>query len=259
MSQRLFTVIFICLLGAGLLHAQEPSLDDVRLFQNFYRDVTVAPAMYGEGGLIYDKYDEFSVMSIGARGGYPINPKIEVNAKLGFVSVDIEDDGSESGLADILVAGRYLLKEEPVRLAAGGFLTLPVGDEDILQGNLNFGAFGALRHALENGVVLTGTLGLNFIEITSYTVEWDGTDWVEKKETDHESSIQFGAGAILPLKEQLSLVGELNFMSEEEYILISGGLDYVLSMGGRVRGALGIGFDDGAPNFQLMGTYLHAF
>ena len=38
-------------------------------------------------------------------------------------------------------------------------------------------------------------------------------------------------------------------------MMLSGGVDY--NMGNaRVRGALGIGMDDGAPDFRIMGGYM---
>jgi hypothetical protein len=36
-------------------------------------------------------------------------------------------------------------------------------------------------------------------------------------------------------------------------------VDYLLQNNGRVRGALGIGLDDGAPDIMLLASYLMAF
>jgi len=55
------------------------------------------------------------------------------------------------------------------------------------------------------------------------------------------------------------LATELNIRTEGDYILLSGGLDYALQGGGRLRGALGLGVDNGAPNFALRGGYYFGF
>jgi hypothetical protein len=51
----------------------------------------------------------------------------------------------------------------------------------------------------------------------------------------------------------------LSIRTEGDYILLSGGVDYPMKSGGRLRGALGLGLDDGAPNFALRGGYYLGF
>jgi len=140
--------------------------------------------------------------------------------------------------------------------SAGAMATLPIGSEDVGQGNLNFGAFGAVRHALDNGMVIVGNAGLFFYEATEYEVNLTTYELEEK--TSYENYLNVSGGVIYPVNDMLNVVGELTFRSEGDYMLLSGGGDYVMGSG-RVRGALGIGLDDGAPDLMIMGGYVIAF
>jgi hypothetical protein len=235
-----FFILIISILG--ILFAQKSSSDDVRLFQGFLMDAPITTVPYGEAGLQYSSYEYGSVFSIGVQGGYPVNPKIEIGGKLGFLNMSPEVGDSQSGLSDIGVYGRYNVLPGKTNISAGGYLTLPIGSEDVGQGNFDIGAFGALRHPLDNGMIITGVLGLNILD---------------RAET--ETSILLGGGVIYPSSSQLSIIGELNLWTAIDYILLSGGVDYKLNSGGKIRGALGLGLDDGAPDLMFMGSYLMSF
>ena len=131
-------------------------------------------------------------------------------------------------------------------------ITLPIGSEDVGQGHLNFGGFGAVRHKLESGIVITGTVGLIFYEYKTYEFNNQTYEYKEKKERDNY--LNLGAGVIYPLNKQVCIVGEFSMQSEGDYSLLSGGVDYDLGSG-KVRGALGIGLDEGAPDLLIMGGY----
>jgi len=137
-------------------------------------------------------------------------------------------------------------------------VTLPLGSEDIGQGSLNFAGFGAVRYNLDNGMVLCGTAGLHFIETTTITeMRWDpvAMDIVGgEEETKYETSFYLGFGNIYPIDEKMNLVSELVIRTEYDYMMLSSGID--MKMGdGRLRGMLGIGLDDGAPDFSIFGAY----
>jgi hypothetical protein len=247
---------FIILIVVSILPlmAQDAVKTDVHLFQTFLRDATISSRGYGEAGFVYGDYDYASTWGIGVQGGYPINPKLEVGAQWAFVNWSPEQGDSKSGISDLTVAGRYLIIPDKYNLSAGGYITLPIGSEDVGQGNLNFGAFGALRYPLTNGMVLTGVLGLDFVETTSY--EFNATTLQREEKTDYETSFLIGGGAIYPINEQFHVIGELNFHTEGDYALLSGGVDYSLAGGSRIRGGLGFGLDDGAPDLMLMASFL---
>ena len=269
MTRTIFHITLILLITALAAFAQG-NVDDVHLFQNFYRDATIASSPYGEGFVNYSTYEYGSMFALGAQGGYGITPQLEVNANLGFTSFNPEYGDGSSGITDLTAAGRYLvLSQDALRITAGGFLTLPIGSEDIGQGNLNFGAFGATRYGLSNGMVITGTVGLDFYETTTYEYEGGGVDFVdgdlvytepeEKTKTEYKNSLVLAGGVIYPQSDQLSIIGEIMFKTDQDYGMLSGGVDYLLQNGGRVRGALGLGIDDAAPDFMILLSYLMSF
>lgn len=238
----------------GMVQAQGTK-DDVHLFQSFFQDAGITKTLYGEAGILYSDYDGFSSMHIPVRGGYPINDQIEANASIGYLSWSPEEGDGESGLTDLYVGGRYNIVPEKTKISVGGYATLPIGEEKVDQEHLNFGAFGALRHPLDNGMVLTGTVGLDFIETTTYERE----GWELEEKTEYENAFVLGGGVIYPVNAALHAVGELVLKTEVDYMALSAGADYKLTGGNRVRGGLLIGLDDGAPDLGLMASFLYFF
>lgn len=231
----------------------QDNMDNVHLFQSYFYDAPIAKAGYGQGGLMFANSDYANSFSLGVMGGYPINEKIEVGTQLHFLNISPDKGDSQSGISDLGVYGRYnVFSQDKTNISAGAMLTLPIGSEDVLQGNLNFGGFGAIRHTLSNDMVLVGTLGLMFFEKTEY--EFNPNTFQSEKKTSYDSYLNIGAGLVYAVNNQLNIVGELTIQSEGDYMLLSGGGDYVLG-NGRLRGELGIGLDDGAPDILLMGGY----
>lgn len=245
----------IILFAVSLLNAQI-NTNEVRLFQSYFYDTPISERPYVQGGLDYSSYGnhfDFTFLNIGAQGGFALNEKIEIQAGWGYESLSIEEGEGQSGITDLALFGRYNLSNSgPTSFAAGGLITLPIGSEDIGAGNLNFGGYGAVRHALDNGLVLCGTAGLLFYETTE--IEYDPVTYEPKEETKYETSFNIGAGAIYPVNDQVSVIGEFTMQTEGDYMMLSGGVDYKLG-NGRIRGALGIGLDDGAPDFKIGGGY----
>lgn len=241
------------------------TMDDVHLIQSFFRDTPITTQPYVEGGIEFNNYENASMFGLGARGGYPINDKIEMNVGLRFLKYDYDLTDSPigeyktidnaSGLSDLAIAARYSLLSETTKISAGGFLTLPIGSEDVRQGLLNIGAFGSLRHPINEQIVVTGAVGFDFLE--SKKVERKDFKLVEK--TQYELSLHLSGGGIYALNEALALIGELDLTTKGDYVLLSAGADYKLPNLGRVRGALGLGLDDQAPDFQILGTFLYNF
>lgn len=275
MTRTVYSTIWMIILTLATF--AQGNLDNVHLFQNFYRDATITSNLYGEGLLNYanTSSDNVSIsnLKIGARGGYGINPNLEVNAGLGFVNYSVsidtpvgDESDSESGISDLTVAGRYrVFEQDALRVNGGAFLTLPIGSEDVGAGKLDFGLFGAARYGLTNGMVITGALGLDFYETTDLEYveptfqdgQFIGGGYEEN--TEYKNSLVLAGGLIYPYSETLAIVGELMFKTAVEYAMLSGGVDYLLQKNGRVRGALGIGLDDGAPDIMLLVSYLMAF
>lgn len=254
----LLLILFVFAIGTAF--AQDTK-DDVKLFQSFFFDSPITKTMYGEAGLHYASYDGYSIMNIGAQGGYGISPNLEVGGNVSFANWSPEEGDGESGLNDLFVVGRYLLPLKNLKASAGAYITLPIGKEEIGGGKLNFGGFAAMRHPLSNGMVITGTVGLNFVEIEKIDYEYNARtgQYKEEKSSDYENSIRLAAGVIYPVNPQLNVVGEWAMETEVDYMMLSGAADYKLSPTGRLRGGVGIGLDDGAPDLLLMVSYLMNF
>ncbi len=247
MNYRVFIWVLVCLFILISFNAEAARLDNVHLFQAFYRDAPITRTFYGELGIEYDNYDPFNRFGFGFKGGYPINRRFEFNTGLNFVSISYDGGGSESGLSDLYLGGRYLITAGKSKISAGGFLTLPTGQQDVGYNRLDFGGFGALRYYLDKGMAITGTVGVDFYERRNAS----GDD-------EYKASLVFGVGCIYPANNRLSVIPEFLLMSDREYVALSCGVDYSLHTG-KIRAALGFGLDDGAPDFMLKGGYLHFF
>lgn len=255
---RTWSLVFAFCLLVLPLQGQSDTLDDIRLFQTFFQDAAVSNHPYGEGIFGFSDFDAASVINVGVRGAYPINPQFEIGGSLAFISADPDVGSGESGLSDLRITGRYHLHmDQPTQVTVGGFLTLPIGSEDVGQGETNFGAFGAVRHPLAPNTVLTGTISLEFLE--GAPLRNGGWPGIVVANTDKETAILLGGGIIHKTSSQISLVGELNIVTEGDFAMLSGGVDYELRSGGRLRGTLGLGLDDGAPDLSLVFGFQHSF
>ena len=75
-------------------------------------------------------------------------------------------------------------------------------------------------------------------------------------EVEGELQIGVGGGAIFEVTPQLNLQGEVNIATEaydgsENDIQLRGGADFSVDQNLSFKGGLGIGLDDGAPNWEL--------
>ena len=245
----------VVMLSFSLSRAQERT-DGVVLFQTFFQDAPIAKNISGEGFLQYSDFENFSSIDLAVQSAFPVSRRVQIGGALGFRSLSF-NGGDESGITDLAASMRYLAMQGPTAISVGGLITLPIGSEDIGESNFDFTGFGSLRHHFPSGLVLTSTLGLEFIEKSSFVYDPVLQQIVEEK--DHDAQLLLAGGLIVPAGRALYFVGELDIRTEGDYVLLSGGLDYALKNGGRLRGALGLGLDDGAPNFALRGGYALGF
>lgn len=244
-------VLCLCFVIAGLIgfnqgnaSGQNSTMDDINLFQSFFRDTPISETGYGEGFFRYDNSDFLDITTIGARGGIGLTPDFEVGTGIFYRTLDFDEISNESGIADIPVFGRYNFLSDETKLSGGAFFTLPVGSEDIGQGNLDFGIYTALRHPVSEYVVLTGNLGVDFLETPI---------------DDYEASLNLGGGIIYAANRDLSIIGEFTIQADTDFSALSGGIDYKLADSFRLRGNLLLGTDDGAPDFGLTGGLLFTY
>lgn len=222
----------------------------VTLIQNFIFDAYHPNALIFDGELDYNSFDGLSTFGIKARGFYPINDKINLRGIVGFASFSPEVGNGESGLIDPVISLGYKLMSGITTITGIGYLTLPIGSEDIGQSCLNFGFGAAIRHTLDSKMALTGSLGLKFYELDTYNFV------TGKKESDYESGLGLNAGFIYLFQSNMAFVGELIFDNKINYSLLSAGMDYRLSSGHHMRGALGLGLDDGAPDLMILISFM---
>ncbi|MBN2414611.1 transporter [bacterium] len=242
---KLFLTVLVMVCLGGMLHAQEP----VHLFQAFQYDAPIAGGIYGEGGLLYVNYTDADVSEtiIAARGGIPFGKKMELIAQLAYVNITPKNWDAMNGMADIGVYGRYnFYKKGSTAISAGPFLTLPIGSEDVGQGNLNYGAYAAARHGLRNGIQFTANIGIEFYE----TWEWH----VGGIEETYTNQLLLGFGTIVPIGKKTHIVGEFFMKDDMDYSVLSCGVDQKLGPG-HLRVGIGIGLDDGAPDLMVAGCY----
>jgi len=232
--------------------------DDVHLFQAFSRDATISSTGYGEAIIDFNNNEFISSVNLGARGGYPINDNIEIGGGFGFTRLDIDNSiaDDQSGLTDLRLVGKYHIDlNAPTKLIAGATFTLPIGSDDIRQGEANLGVFGSVRHPVSETFVLTGTLGFEFVEGASF----ESGGWPTLSASgplDRELGLVLGGGGIFALDSQIHLITELLLATEGDIALFSAGVDYSMPTGGNLRGALGFGLDDGSPDFTIFASYL---
>ena len=245
--------------------ASQDMQNDVHFFQFFNKDGGIDPNPYVDAGVAYYDYDQASAYSLGIQGGMSLMSKLQLDCEINLVNWDPDYGQQEAGMSDLLVSVRYLVLSpgeaefaqdftSGMQVTAGGYVILPIGSEEIEQGNLGLGVFSAARYPLEMGLVLAANVGFDYIE----TDNWSSTS------DDYELSLSLGIGAIYPLNEQLSIVGELHKKTEIDYLLLSGGVDYQLDFGGHIRGAIGRGFTDtvygiGATDFMFTARFMYPF
>ena len=261
MVRLIVMLIVLCLAGFGFAQEKPATLNEVHSFQTFLKDAPVTRGLYGEGGLVFDNYQYGNGFKLGVQGGYPITPQIEIGGAFGFRRFGSDHGGSSSGITDMTATGRYNVIQTPVLISAGGYVTLPIGSDKIGEGNLNFGAFGSARYPLNNGIVIIGTIGLDFRETETVDVTFNTNtlQYETRKKTGYETSFLIAGGGIYRLNEQINLIGELNIWSQGDYMLLTGGGEFALQPNSKIRGALGLGLDDGAPDFTIMASFLQYF
>jgi hypothetical protein len=230
-----------------------------RLFLNFVEDATRVDEQWWEGQLEYDEGDPVDITLI--RGVVAFQPltDLEVGGRVGFGSSDGPaslPDGS--GATDLDAWAKYYFNPGSARneYAVGAIVTVPTGDDTAGLGNDAFGVgvFGALRHRLQRAV-FTGKVGLR--------INGDGKRF-GLPERDGEVSPSLGIGIITPWTDRLTFVGEFNFEGErfdggDDDTRILGGVNWRLNNRGMLRGALGLGLSDGAPDAQITVGYAYAF
>ena len=248
--------ILMLAMTCGTAYAQDHTKGNIRLFQSFFEDAHVTPDPYLDAEFDYSYYDAFGMdtglYQLALRFGLPITPITEIHARLGMVHIN-PDNGSETDITDLYIGGRHLFIDRETQVSGGAFITIPTGNMQTWGDNFDVGVYSALRHPIDYGLVLTGTTGIIYTEKYSGFGFFDDFDSVVfSRRNDHKTILRLGGGIIYEHTPQINFIGEAVYKSRYNYKLISGGMDYAFDRKGSIRGAFGIGLDDGAPDFQVL-------
>ncbi len=220
-------------------------MDDIRLFQNYFSDAVTLQARQAEVTAVIADDDVFSSFVLSVQGDMPLDNGIDIGARWALVNMEPDTGKSVNGLDDLTLGGRlhWDVASEKTNVSLGGTVSLPVGDDNIGAANLDVGGFAALRHHVEEGLVVTGKLALVSVEVGN----------------DRDLSLQLGAGAIYHYSDKIFLVSELELQSKTKYSVLSVGADYSVDPAAHFRGSIQLGAGDGAPDLGLLASYLFQF
>jgi hypothetical protein len=280
--KRLTPVLTVALL-LGTLPAlaqtgATPSDVNLRFFQQFFTDAAIT-SQWWEAQL---RIQQGSVPPVQDADGFAIGPVIAVSpwrdVELGgqVFYVDYDPDNrafeSESGVGDVDVFGKYRIMTDPLQLTFGASLTLPTGSEDdgLGTGELVPAVFAAVRGDLGD-IVGVAHLGLRFNK--------DAEILDEQLDLDSKTSTFLGGGLIFPTSDSFSWSVEATVESKrfkdprfkpkgssssrsvelDADIRLTGGVHWTFSRHNMLRGAAGVGLADGAPDLELIGSYVYSF
>ncbi|MGF1669111.1 MAG: hypothetical protein ACFCU6_01580, partial [Balneolaceae bacterium] len=129
--RKILTAFLLLIIVSGInpsaLFAQNSGFDGVRLFQSYFQDARITNSPYVNGNFFFGDFDFVDIITLDARGGYTFKSNFEAEGQFGFVNVNRRFGGSDSGVSDIFLTGRYMFDVEGISLAGGAFFTLPIG------------------------------------------------------------------------------------------------------------------------------------
>ncbi len=248
------------------------SPDDRRFVQIFAHDAAVVENFWIEGQLrIQSLSNDDDVFRVGPVFAFSLVDRLELGARLDYMDRDVPGGGSESGLGDTTAWAKWQFFHNPVQFTVGMEVSLPTGDEDALLGTGEFdiGVFGAVRKNLDEAYI-TGYFGFRNNGDATVGADVFGND----AKLEGDTSIFLGGGVMFPLNDRFALSGELRVETErydydgsgveekavgtlggESLIDLTAGGYWYLSRKATLRAGIGIGLDDGAPDWQLIGGF----
>lgn len=172
-------------------------------------------------------------------GRFAFNDRIEAMLSIPYatgVSAKVEtaagvstSDTSESGLADPVIGGKYVILNGDIKLGAGLNVSLPLGDKKFREG-INAKPYVAAQK--EIGPV-TANANLSY----TYTGEYD-SDTTPAVKIDQGDKVGIGLGVEYPMMNKaLTLIGEATFVTLGD--LKTAGATVSDSSGSRIDGIVG--------------------
>ena len=217
-------------------YSSTADLTDVHLFNSWVADAIFTPGVDVEPLFAHAFFDQANFWFGGARTAIWVAPSVEVGGRFGWAGVSPDNGSSESSFGDLDLFARYRLPVDfPGTLAAGTEVRLPTGSADAGQDNTFVRIFGALRQDMAGAFTFTANLAFEYLEFLG----------------DDRNGIAIGLGSLIPISESLTMIVEFDLKTSYDYAVFTGGVDYELPPGGHLRGAVGIGLNDEAPDVEL--------
>ncbi len=229
-----------------------------RLFLGFIPEAALARSQWWEGQFEYADYDALDVYIV--RGVVAFQPwkRWEMGARVGFGNTDTPAGVTDgTGATDLDAWAKYFLGKsgEATEFAAGGWVTVPTGDDAAGLGYDAFSVagFGSLRHRFQR-----------FVLSVHAGIRSTGDGQMFGVELNGKTSPLVGVGMIFPRSDRVALVAEASLEGErfeggDSDVRVLGGLNWRFQNRGMFRAAIAIGLSDGGPDAQLIGAYAWTF
>lgn len=257
--------IFVAALAALILSMSLPVFAEVtpndRLLRHPEWDGAIVRKPWLETAFTYQRWDsdriEANAWSVGPTFISPwlSNRFIELGGRFDAIYFDPKGADSETGLSDIDVWGKYqLIKNGEYMLSVGALLTLPSGSDKIMlprsSGEVNGEIFVGGRYNVNASLAMIAHAALR------YNSDRDVIVRNIRTEVNGNSQFAVGGGAIYEVNSELNLQGEINFATEaydnyDNDFRLGFGAGYELRPDILLKSGLGIGLDDGAPDWDL--------
>jgi hypothetical protein len=233
-----------------------------RLFYSFVEDAAMVENQWWEGQIDYADGDDLDTFLLRGIAAFQPWKKWEIGGRIGFGRTDSSSSISDgTGATDLDAWGKYYLGQagSNTEFTAGAVVTLPTGDDGASLGAdaWALSAFGAMRQRFKI-FILSVSAGVVF--------NGDGQVFVNDSRIDLEgrTAPRVSAAAIFPHTDRVSFVAETLFEGErfqggDSDIRLLGGVNYRVANRGQFRGALGFGFTDASPTWQLLASYAFTF
>lgn len=231
-----------------------------RFYLSFAEDPALAQRQWWEiRGELANGGKDNPFDAIIARFNFAIQPikGLELGGNVGFGTTDAPrglEDGN--GATDLDVYGKWNFGTRGgTSFAAGVIATVPTGDDSVGLGYDAFGmkAFGSVRHDFGN-MVLVADAGIRFT----------GDGRVAGASLNGKTSASVAGGVLFPIAPKFSLLAEglfetARFDQTDTDARLLGGINWRPAPNGVVRGAIGFGLTDFAPDFQVLAGYAFTF
>lgn len=247
MPRPMLALAALAIVLPGAAAAQE-DLNRVQWFRSASQDARVAPASYVEGNVFHTPFDFGSYTYLAARFALVPSPRMQLEMEISHFTSSSDFGEGSSGLTDPIVTFKYnFASTGPTQFSAGAFGTLPIGSDEVGEGDLDAGVFVAVRRPVAERTVVGGRFSVDYFEF---------------EKDDRNPSMRLAGGVIHRVGERVSLLGEVlvqtSGVSEGATITnLSAGVDYALGERSHLRGAFGTGLTDSSPGTQLILSFLH--